>query len=109
MIKALARFARGVVGVWSELRKLRTLLEWVLCNGLTGTFGAQSFTIHALGLPPSEKEQRAAEGEKVEHVGMVDEETLAADRLVDVYRRRAAGRGVEIDPEDPAGEYDLFS
>jgi hypothetical protein len=107
MIKSLTRLARGFLGIWSELRRLRILLEWILCNGLTGEWAGQRLTIHALGLPPTSKEQREAEAEKNEYQADPDEELLAADALVDFYKRKS--KGETIDPSEPGSDWNPYA
>lgn len=101
-MKSLIKLTRAFVGVWSEFRRIRLLLEWIMTNGLVGTIGPDRFELYPTGLPPTAKEIKDAVAEKIEY-SEVDEEVLAGQRAVELLKRRA--KGEEIDPSEPGADW----
>lgn len=106
-IKSVSRLARGFFGIWSELRKIRELIEWGYWNGLSGSMAGTSektgafhvnLTINPLGLVPTEKEKQAAEEEKYEWNQLENEEDRAATALMDYFKQKREGKDVSNHP-----------
>lgn len=100
------KLIRSFTGIWSILRRILRLIEWNLTHGIavqSKQFG--DFMIYG-SLPPSEKEIKQAESEKYEHHPFEDEEKLAGERAVELYKRRAAGE--KIDPDEPGSDFSLL-
>lgn len=80
-LKSLFSFARGSIGIWSELRKIRQLFEWYLDHS-------------DIGLPPSARSAREAVNDKAEH-GELDEEQLADAAVQQLLKDLAEGKEVD--------------
>ncbi len=106
MIKAILKLARAFTGIHSRLRRLTQLLEWIMQNGIYGKLGDDEFVIYAPGLPPTEKQIKQAVSEEQEYRPVPDEEELATQHAIDLYKRRA--RGEEIDESDPGKDWDFY-
>lgn len=77
-LKSLLSSARGSIGIWSELRKLRQLFEWYLQNT-------------EIGLPPSTRDATASKLDPSEHT-ILDEDTEADLAVAQLLRDLGEGK-----------------
>lgn len=103
---------RPNIGIWAEIRKLRILIEWMLCNPFTiqGSIGQLPLrmTLVPVGLPPSSKDITDSEADKQETVpyDADGEERMAGVRAMEILKKRH--KGETIDDDDPGKDWDPF-
>lgn len=95
-MKSLLRLARGFYGIWSQLRRLNRLLEHIVLHHPA---------FDGIGLPPTEREVRAAMEEPIETVP-VDEEFIAGQRALEILRKRR--KGERFEEGEPGEDWELF-
>lgn len=106
MLKLLLKYLRGTVGIWSQLRRLTTLIEWNLVQGLEIETNHDYTRFRITGsLPPSTKDVEDSIKDKIEVVPELSEEERAAMAAVEILRKRS--KGEKLDDHDPGKDWRL--